>query len=141
MARQVAIPTTPQFPQVAKLNASLEVAKKELRAESLVLRNSADEDRDYNHFIYVGSKELAVIDSLRFLRNLAGRSSAEDILSEFQTRINDEVELAVTRKTLLNDYEKMLGKGAQEGYAIVQEKLDALWTPELKKEHQEIEAA
>jgi hypothetical protein len=35
----------------------------------------------------------------------------------------------------------MLGKGAQEGYAIVQEKLDAVWTPELKKEHQEIEAA
>jgi len=127
MARQVTIPTPPQFAEVAKLQSLLEPIKAQMRVESLELRNSKNENPDYNHYIYVGSRELAILDTLRFLRNLAkDGDSAKDILDQLQSRIAAEVDQALTRKTLKNDYEKMLGKGAEEGYAIVQEKLDSV---------------
>lgn len=127
MARQVTIPTPPQFAEVAKLQSLLEPIKAEMRVESQKLRNSKNENPDYNHYIYVGSRELAILDSLRFLRNIAkDGNSASQILDKFQARISVEVDEALTRKTLQNDYEKMLGKGAEEGYIIVQEKLDSV---------------
>lgn len=129
MARQprAALPVAPQFPQIARLQESLEPYKKQMREDSLVLRNAPQEGRDYNEYIYVGSRELAILDSMRFLRNLSkGETTSDEILSNFQARINEEIAEAHTRLGLQNDYEKMLGKGATEGYAIVQQKLDEI---------------
>lgn len=134
--RQISIPAPPQFPEIAKLQSLLAPVKTKMREESIVvrdrLRNNVDEIPDYNHAIYIGARELAILDALRLLRNLPKKAqSAHEVLDEFQSRINDEVDEALTRKTLQNDYEKMLGKGTEEGFAIVQEMLDSVHPRQL----------
>lgn len=129
MARQPATPAPHPVPkEVAELQRLLEEYKKSMREESLALRNSPEEGRDYNHFILVGSRELAILDSLRFLRGLTMPvgATAKQVFDGFQERVDAEVAEAEIRKTLLNDYEKMLGQGAEEGYAIVQKLVDSV---------------
>lgn len=129
--RQRTIPTPPQFPEIVKLQSLLEPLKTKMREESAVirdrLRNHVDEVPDYDHAVYVGARELAILDALRVLRNLPNKAqSSTELLNEFQRKIDLEVADARRLQTLQNEYEKRLGKGGAEGLALVQEILDTI---------------